>query len=234
MNNNIDSAEIQKFNDIGEHWWNVNGPFKALHDINPIRLSFISQHTDLKNKTLIDIGCGGGILSESLAKAGAEVTGIDMSPAAIETASLHAGEHNLKIHYQQITAEDYAHSQVEQFDIVTCMELLEHVPDPASLISAAAALAKPGADLFFSTLNRNVKSYLFAIIGAEYVLNLLDKGTHEYAKFIRPSELTSWAEAAGLAFKNMQGMNYNPFTKAYTLTDDVSINYLIHFQKKHA
>lgn len=234
MSNNTDTQEIKKFDDIGEHWWDVNGPFKPLHDLNPFRMKFVEQLADLKNKKLLDVGCGGGIFSEALTKAGAQVTGIDMSPAAIKTANQHATDNNLNIDYQQITAEQFATNHIEQFDVVTCMELLEHVPDPASLITAAASMVKPGADLFFSTLNRNPKSYLFAIIGAEYILNMLDKGTHDYAKFIRPSELINWAEAANLEFKNMTGISYNPFTKSYKLTDDVSVNYLIHLKKKHA
>ncbi len=233
MKTNLDPQEVKKFNDIGEQWWTTNGPFKPLHEINPYRLTFVMQHTDLKDKKTIDVGCGGGIFSEAMNKIGADVYGIDMSPAAIKTATSHAKETGLTINYQQVTAEDAAVAHAEQFDVVTCMELLEHVPDPASLIKACADMAKPGADLFFSTINRNPKAYLFAIIGAEYILNLLDKGTHDYAKFIRPSELVEWAEAADLALQHMAGLSYNPLTKAYKLTDNVSVNYLIHFKKKN-
>lgn len=234
MKNNFDPKEVEKFDAIGEQWWQPDGPFKPLHELNPFRISFVLQHSELKEKKLLDIGCGGGIFAEALSVAGAHVNGIDLSPQAIETASQHAAENNLKIEYQHTCAEDYAKQHTNQFDIVTCMELLEHVPNPASIIQACADAAKPGADIFMSTLNRNPKAYLFAIVGAEYLLKLLPKGTHDFAKFIRPSELDTWAQAAGLELQHLAGLQYNPLTQKYKLNEDVSVNYLAHFRKKNA
>jgi 2-polyprenyl-6-hydroxyphenyl methylase/3-demethylubiquinone-9 3-methyltransferase len=227
---NIDSHEVLKFDSMAADWWNPNGKCKPLHDINPVRLSFIQQHTNLFQQKILDIGCGGGILTESLAQQNAFVTGIDMSPVSLEAARHHAKENSYSIDYQQITAEEMAEKHAGEFDVITCMELLEHVPDPYSLIQACATLIKPGGNIFFSTINRNLKAYGFAILGAEYILRLLPQGTHDYAKFIRPSELAQWARKAGLNIKNLKGMNYNIFTQEYSLSDDVSVNYLVHCQ----
>ena len=228
---NVDLSEIAKFSDSAHHWWDFHGEFKALHDINPLRLQYIEQKTSLAHKEVIDIGCGGGILTESMATAGAHVTGIDMSEEAINVSKLHQHENHLQINYQLTTAEEMADKQHAHYDIVTCLELLEHVPDPLSIIQACADLAKPNGDLFFSTLNRNMKSYLFAIIGAEYLLKLLPKNTHDFAKFIRPSELNAWARKAHLQVIDMIGIAYNPLTKTYFLTKDVSVNYMVHMKK---
>ena len=234
---NVISHEIQKFSNLSSTWWNPTGPLKTLHAINPLRLQFIQTHITLLNSSVIDIGCGGGILSESLALAGANVTGIDMSAPAIEAAQQHwqitkatqanSGSLNYSVNTAEIMAAQYANT----FDVVTCMELLEHVPDPASVVQACAKLAKPGGYIFFSTINRNPKAYLFAILGAEYLLNLLPKGTHDYAKFIKPSELANWCRAAGLTPNDLQGLHYNPLTKHYFLNQDISVNYLLHCQK---
>lgn len=228
---NIDKAEIAKFNDVAAHWWDKDGELKSLHDINPLRLNYINKKAPLADKIVLDMGCGGGILSESMATLGATVTGIDMSDSLIKIAKLHALESKVDVDYRTITAEQLANEQPEQFDIITCMEMLEHVPDPASIIDACARLLKPGGQLFLSTLNRNMKSYLFAIVGAEYVLKLIPKNTHDYAKFIRPSELTEWARKAGLHVRDMIGLTYNPLTKHYKLTTDVSVNYLMQITK---
>lgn len=229
---NLDPQEIAKFSRLATQWWDTNGEFKTLHDINPLRLEFINKSVDLKNKKIIDIGCGGGILSESLAQLGAEVTGIDMSADVLNAARCHLEKSLLAIHYQQITAEEMAAHHPEKFDVVTCMELLEHVPNPASVIKACATLVKPGGNVFFSTINRNPKAYLFAVLGAEYVLKLLPKGTHDYAKFIRPSELTSWARDTNLNLQELMGLGYHPLSKKYFLTNDISVNYLIHCKKE--
>jgi 2-polyprenyl-6-hydroxyphenyl methylase/3-demethylubiquinone-9 3-methyltransferase len=228
--NNIDPQEVAKFENIADRWWDTEGEFKPLHDINPLRLAFIQQHADLKNQKVIDVGCGGGILAESLALQGASVTGIDMSPASLNAAREHRDTNNLSIDYQEIAAEEMAEKHSGKFDVVTCMELLEHVPDPLSLIQACAKLIKPEGHVFFSTLNRTLKSYGMAILGAEYLLQLLPKGTHDYAKFIRPSELAAWTREANLSIKNLKGMSYNLFSKDYYLSDDVSVNYLVHCQ----
>lgn len=229
---NIDTAEIAKFEALASRWWDKNSEFKPLHDINPLRANFIDLHSPVVEKKLLDVGCGGGILAESLAHRGAEVTGIDMGAAPLNVARLHALESGVSVTYEQITAEEKATQMPGAFDIVTCMEMLEHVPDPASVIKACADLVKPNGDLYFSTINRNPKSYAFAILGAEYILRLLPRGTHEYAKFIRPSELANWLRAAGLELQTITGMTYNPFTKSYKLNpDDVSVNYLIHAKK---
>lgn len=228
---NIDLAELAKFEAIASRWWDPESEFRPLHDINPLRLNYIDERSPLVGKTVIDIGCGGGILSEAMAKRGALVTGIDMGKAPLSVAKLHKLESGVEITYLHSTAEDMAEQHVEQFDIVTCLEMLEHVPDPASVIKACARLVKPGGHVYFSTINRNPKSFLFAIVGAEYVLNLLPKGTHEYKKLIRPSELSAWCRAAKLNVKEVTGMTYNPFLKRYKLGQDASVNYLIHTQK---
>lgn len=235
MTHNIDPQEIDKFAKLAARWWDTAGEFKPLHDINPLRLSFIQQHTELSNKQVIDVGCGGGILSESLAQQGAIVTGIDMSSEVLAVANLHQKDNNSSqpITYRQIIAEDMARQYTAAFDVVTCMELLEHVPDPASLIKACATLVKPGGDVYFSTINRNPKAYLFAVLGAEYLLNLLPRGTHDYAKFIRPSELTAWARNVGLTTQDFAGMSYDIFTKQYHLSDDISVNYLVRCKREN-
>lgn len=232
ITDNVDQQELAKFSALASRWWDPNSEFKPLHDINPLRLNYIIQRAgNLADKTVLDVGCGGGILSESMALCSAKVTGIDMSEKPLNVAKLHLYESELKIDYQHITAEQLATERPNSFDIVTCMEMLEHVPDPASVVSACHNLVKPGGHIFFSTLNRNPKSYLFAIIGAEYILKLLPKGTHDYAKFIRPAELAQWVRTAGGEMLDIKGMNYNPFTKHYSLSQDVSVNYLIHVQR---
>jgi len=228
---NVDQSEIAKFSALAHRWWDPNSEFKPLHAINPLRLSWIKTFVSLEGKKVVDIGCGGGILAESLAQAGAETTGIDLSEKALKVAELHALEVGAKLTYRAISAEDLAQEQAGQYDVVTCMEMLEHVPDPASVVQACADLCKPGGTLFFSTLNRNPKSYLFAIIGAEYILRLLPKGTHEYAKFIKPSELVTFTRAAGLEMLGMKGLSYNPITQVYSLNDDVDVNYMIAVRK---
>ncbi|WP_156184293.1 bifunctional 2-polyprenyl-6-hydroxyphenol methylase/3-demethylubiquinol 3-O-methyltransferase UbiG [Cellvibrio sp. pealriver] len=229
---NVDSAEIAKFEALASRWWDKNSEFKPLHDINPLRANYIDERSPVAQKKVIDVGCGGGILAESLAQRGAFVTGIDMGEAPLSVARLHALEAGVELTYEQITAEDKAAQMPEAFDIVTCMEMLEHVPDPASVVKACATLVKAGGDVYFSTINRNPKSYAFAILGAEYVLKLLPKGTHEYSKFIRPSELAKWLRDAGLELQSMTGMTYNPLTKLYKLNpNDVSVNYLLHAKK---
>lgn len=230
--NNIDPAEIAKFTEVSAHWWDPQGDLKTLHEINPLRLNWILQKCDLKNKQVLDVGCGGGILTESMAKREAITTGIDMSQGAINVANLHKLESNLQIEYQLITAEKMAAMHPNNYDLVTCMEMLEHVPDPASVIQACATLTKPNGDIFFSTLNRNLKAYLFAIVGAEYLLKILPKNTHDYSKFIRPSELAGWARQAGLIIVEMVGLHYNPYSKKFSLTNDISVNYLIHLKKQ--
>lgn len=229
---NVDYAEIAKFEALASRWWDKNSEFKPLHDINPLRANFIDGYSPVAGKQLIDVGCGGGILAESLALRGATVTGIDMGEAPLAVARLHALESGASLTYEQTTAEDKAAACPEAFDIATCMEMLEHVPNPASVIKACADMVKPGGHVYFSTINRNPKAYAFAILGAEYVLKLLPKGTHDYRKFIRPSELAAWMREAGLELQAMTGMTYNPLTKHYKLDDhDVSVNYLIHAKK---
>jgi 2-polyprenyl-6-hydroxyphenyl methylase/3-demethylubiquinone-9 3-methyltransferase len=230
---NIDSNEIEKFSALASRWWDKNSEFKPLHDINPLRLNYIKEKCggSLEGKKILDVGCGGGILAEALALEGAEVVGIDMAQAGLEVAKLHLLESGLNIDYQQTPVETFAQENFELFDVVCCLEMLEHVPDFSSIINACAQLVKPQGQVFFSTLNRNKKSYLFAIIGAEYILKLLPKGTHDFNKFIKPSELDNAARTAKLNLKNIIGMTYNPITRAYKLENDVSVNYLCFYQK---
>jgi len=224
---NVDQSEIAKFSALAHRWWDPNSEFKPLHAINPLRLNWIKSFVSLEGKKVVDVGCGGGILAESISQSGADTTGIDLSEKALKVAELHALEVGANLTYRSISAEDLADEQAEQYDVVTCMEMLEHVPDPASVVRACAKLCKPGGTLFFSTLNRNPKSYLFAIIGAEYILKLLPKGTHEYTKFIKPSELVAFTRQAGLELLGMKGLSYNPITQVYSLSDDVDVNYMI-------
>ena len=225
---NVDPAEVSKFEELASRWWDPHSEFKPLHEINPLRLDYIDAGVGLDGKAVLDVGCGGGILSESMAARGAIVTGIDMGLAPLEVARLHLLETGQQVDYQQIAAEQLAAERAGQFDVVTCMEMLEHVPDPASVVRACAQLVKPGGQVFFSTINRNPKSYLFAIIGAEYLLRMLPKGTHDYAKFIRPSELARWTRAAGLQTQDITGLTYNPLNGIYRLDPrDVDVNYMI-------
>jgi 2-polyprenyl-6-hydroxyphenyl methylase/3-demethylubiquinone-9 3-methyltransferase len=228
---NVDHAELEKFSALASRWWDPTSEFKPLHQINPLRLDWIDGLATLRGKNIVDVGCGGGILSESMAKLGAVVKGIDLAEKPLKVAQLHGLESGVKVDYEAISAEDLAARAGSQFDVVTCMEMLEHVPDPAATIAACSQLAKPGGWVFFSTINRNPKSFLFAIIGAEYVLRLLPKGTHEYAKFIKPSELADAARDAGLTLTTMLGLSYNPITQAYALTRDTSVNYMMAFRK---
>lgn len=228
---NVDEAEIKKFEELAHRWWDPNSEFKPLHEINPLRLDFIDQAATLADKKVLDVGCGGGILAESMAQRGADVTGIDMGKTPLEVARLHLLESGADVDYKRIPAEQLAAEQPETYDIVTCMEMLEHVPDPSSIITACAKLTKPGGHLFFSTLNRNPKAYLFAIVGAEYILKLLPKGTHEFSKFIRPSELDGWIRSAGLDTDEIIGLVYNPFSQKYSLDPDISVNYMVSCRK---
>ncbi len=225
---NADALELQKFGDVAHKWWDKNSEFKPLHEINPLRLNWIDGLAALEGKRVLDVGCGGGILSESMYFKGADVTGIDLGEKAINVAKLHQLESGAKVNYKLIAVEQLAAEQPASFDIVTCMEMLEHVPDPAAIVAACAKLVKPGGAVFFSTINRSPKAYLFAVIGAEYILNMLPKGTHDYAKFIKPSELSGWARSAELNVGNMRGMSYNPMTQHYSLGDDVAVNYMMH------
>jgi 2-polyprenyl-6-hydroxyphenyl methylase / 3-demethylubiquinone-9 3-methyltransferase len=220
---NVDPAEVEKFEKLAHRWWDPAGEFRPLHEINPLRLEWIAQHAELDGRKVLDVGCGGGILAEAMAKRGARVTGIDLSEKALRVAELHLHESRLAVRYEKSSVEDYA----GEFDVVTCMELLEHVPDPASMVSACARLVRQGGRVFFSTINRNPKSYLFAVIGAEYVLGLLPKGTHDYLRFIKPSELSRWTRAAGLRTDELLGMSYNPITRRYRLGSDCDVNYLV-------
>lgn len=228
---NVDYAELEKFESIAENWWDKTSEFKPLHDINPLRLNYIDERAPLSGKKVIDVGCGGGILSESMAQRGAEVTGIDMGEAPLAVARIHAEKSGVTVNYHHSTAEQMAEENPAQYDVVTCLEMLEHVPDPSSVIEACSKLVKPGGHVFFSTINRNPKSFLFAIVGAEYILNMLPRGTHEFNKLIRPSELSAWARAADLNVKGLVGMTYNPLLKTYKLGNNVDVNYLIHTQK---
>lgn len=226
---NVDPAEIAKFEELASRWWDKQGEFKPLHEINPLRLQYIDHRVGLAGKKVLDVGCGGGILAESMAQSGADVLGIDMGKAPLSVAKLHAMEAEIDLEYRQVTVEELAEEMPGQFDAVTCMEMLEHVPDPASIIRACHKLVKPGGDVFMSTLNRNPKSFMFAVVGAEYILQMLPKGTHDYKKFIKPSELSSWSRAAGLELKDITGLSYNPLTKIYKLSsNDVSVNYMTH------
>ena len=228
---NVDELELNKFSNLAHKWWDKTSEFKPLHDINPLRLNYIDKAVALKGKTVLDVGCGGGILSESMAERGAKVTGIDLGEKALKVAQLHSLESGVTVDYQLISVEKLAEQHPASFDVVTCLEMLEHVPDPASVVAACAKLAKPGGQVFFSTINRNPKAYLFAVIGAEYVLNMLPRGTHDYTKFIKPSELASWIRLAGLSLNHQIGMSYNPITQHYWLGDDVSVNYMMHTVK---
>ena len=224
---NADPAELQKFSDLAHRWWDPAGEFRPLHDINPLRLEWIDRHAGLVGKRVLDVGCGGGILAEAMARRGATVTGIDMADKPLQVAKLHLLESGLSVKYEKVEVDELSKRQPGAFDVVTCMELLEHVPDPAGMVRACAQLVRPGGRAFFSTLNRNPKSYLFAVIGAEYVLGLLPKGTHDYRRFIRPSELARWCREAGLRTEEMIGMTYNPVTKQYRLGTDTDVNYLV-------
>ncbi|MDO8962119.1 MAG: bifunctional 2-polyprenyl-6-hydroxyphenol methylase/3-demethylubiquinol 3-O-methyltransferase UbiG [Methylophilus sp.] len=228
---NFEAAELDKFSALAHKWWDKNSEFKPLHDINPLRLQYIDQRTGLQGKHVLDVGCGGGILSESMAQKGAIVTGIDLGEKALNVAKLHSLESGVAVDYQYISVEALAASQPASYDVVTCLEMLEHVPNPASVVQACATLVKPGGHLFFSTIHRNPKAYLYAVIGAEYVLNMLPRGTHDYAKFIKPSELAGMLRQAGLTLQDQIGLQYNPLTKQYRLGSDVSVNYMVHAQK---
>lgn len=228
---NVDHAEVAKFEELAARWWDPDSEFKPLHDINPLRLNYIDARAPLAGKRVLDVGCGGGILSESMAQRGAQVTGIDMGEAPLNVARLHQYESGVEVEYQQTTAEQMAAQHPQSFDVVTCLEMLEHVPDPGSVVAACAAMVKPGGHVFFSTINRNPKAYLFAIVGAEYLLRMLPKGTHDFRKFIRPSELDSWARQAGLEIDDLTGMGYNPLSGVYRLGPDVDVNYLAAYHK---
>lgn len=227
---NADPMELEKFSQLAHRWWDPNSEFKPLHEINPLRLNYIEELAGLDGKNVLDVGCGGGILSEGMAARGANVTGIDLSDRALKVAKLHLLESGRQVEYRKITTESIAKEQPHHYDVVTCMEMLEHVPDPISIVKACANLTKPGGWVFFSTINRNPKSYLFAIIGAEYILNLLPRGTHEYAKFIKPAELARMARNAELSEEKIIGMTYNPFSKVYALGSDTSVNYILAYR----
>ena len=232
---NADPAELAKFSDLAHRWWDMEGEFRPLHQINPLRLDWINSHSPIKGKQILDVGCGGGILADAMARGGAQVTGIDLAAKALRVAQLHALEAQTpNVQYRELSVEALAQQQPQGFDTVTCMEMLEHVPDPASVVRACAALVKPGGWVFFSTLNRNPKSFLFAIVGAEYVLNLLPRGTHEFAKMVRPSELASYCRSADLDLRSTRGMAYNPLTRRYWLNADTSVNYLLATQRAAA
>ena len=229
---NVDNAELAKFSELAHRWWDVNSEFRPLHQINPLRLEWINNLASINGKAVLDVGCGGGILSDAMARAGATVTGIDLATKSLKVAQLHALETQTpNVNYREVSAEALAAEAPAQFDVVTCMEMLEHVPDPASIVKACATLVKPGGWVFFSTLNRNPKSFLFAIVGAEYVLNLLPKGTHEFAKFIKPSELAAYCRSAGLTLNATKGLQYNPITRRYWLDANTSVNYMIATQR---
>ena len=225
---NVDYAELQKFSDLAHRWWDPQSEFRPLHEINPLRLGYIDGIANLPGKAVLDVGCGGGILAEAMAARGARVTGIDLGEKALSVAKLHLLESGREVEYIEIAAEDFARERPQQYDVVTCMEMLEHVPDPGATGKACAELVKPGGVLFFSTINRNPKSYLYAVIGAEYILRLLPRGTHDYAKFIKPSELASMCRRAGITVEGLIGMSYNPITRVYTLGKDTDVNYILH------
>ena len=224
---NVDPAEVDKFNQLAHRWWDPEGEFRPLHEINPLRLDWIDRHAPLADKTVLDVGCGGGVLTEAMARRGASVTGIDLSEKALRVAELHLLESRLAVRYERVMAEEYAATHPAAFDVVTCMELLEHVPEPASMVAACAKLVRPGGQVFFSTINRNPKAYALAVIGAEYILGLLPKGTHNYLRFIKPSELARWARGSGLRPDELIGMTYNPLTKRYRLGSDCDVNFLL-------
>lgn len=228
---NIDKAEIAKFEAMASFWWDRRGGLKALHDINALRLGYINRRTPLAGKAVLDVGCGGGILSEAMASLGAVVTGIDMGATALGVARQHASESGFQVDYLQASAEQFARTRPDRFDLVTCLELLEHVPDPASVVAACKTMVRPGGDVFFATLNRNLKSFLFAIIGAEYILGLVRRGTHTYRRFVKPAELKAWAAQEGLHFMDLTGLHYNPILKRYSLGGNTHVNYLMHFRK---
>ncbi|MFP4350051.1 MAG: bifunctional 2-polyprenyl-6-hydroxyphenol methylase/3-demethylubiquinol 3-O-methyltransferase UbiG [Thermodesulfobacteriota bacterium] len=228
---NIDPAEIEKFGRMAAHWWDPEGELKPLHDINPLRLDYIRSRTELEGAQVLDVGCGGGLLSEAMAAAGARVTGIDMGKDPLAAAELHRRKAGLDITYRQATVEETAVHASGRFDVVTCMELLEHVPDPGSVVAACGELVKPGGDIIFATLNRNPKSFVFAILGAEYILGLLEKGTHQYGKFVKPRELARWAEFTNLRVQDVTGLHYNPFTRRYSLGGNTHVNYLMHLRR---
>lgn len=225
---NFDTAELNKFSELAHKWWDKTSEFKPLHEINPLRLNYINDAVSLKGKRVLDVGCGGGILSESMVEIGAKVVGIDLGEKALSVAQLHSLESGIEVDYRLIAAEALAETEAATYDVVTCLEMLEHVPDPASIVSACAKLVKPGGHVFFSTINRNPKAYVFAVLGAEYILKMLPKGTHDYAKFIKPSELAGWGRQFDLSLEDQVGMSYNPITQHYWLNDDVSVNYLVH------
>lgn len=229
---NVDPAELAKFDSIASRWWDTEGEFRSLHEINPLRLDWIRQHVKLAGSKVVDIGCGGGILTESMFAVDATVTGIDMAEGPLAVAKLHQHESGAVVDYRQCTAEELSEAEAGQYDVVTCLEMLEHVPDPSQVIRSCAELVPPGGHVFFSTINRNPKSFMFAIVGAEYVLKLLPSGTHEYDKFIRPSELEAWARDAGLELRSSIGMHYNPLTKEYSLGPNLDVNYLMYFQRR--
>jgi 2-polyprenyl-6-hydroxyphenyl methylase/3-demethylubiquinone-9 3-methyltransferase len=232
ISDNFDPAELAKFSDLAHRWWDTESEFRPLHQINPLRLGWIDGQVPLKGRRVLDVGCGGGILADSMARKGAEVLGIDLATKALKVAQLHALEAQTGgVQYREISAEALAAEQPGSFDVVTCMEMLEHVPDPSSIVKACAALVKPGGHVFFSTINRNAKAFLFAIVGAEYVLNMLPRGTHEYAKLVKPSELAGYCRASGLSLLQTRGMEYNPLTRHYWLSADTSVNYLLATQK---
>jgi 2-polyprenyl-6-hydroxyphenyl methylase/3-demethylubiquinone-9 3-methyltransferase len=224
---NVDPAELEKFSQLASRWWDPHGEFRPLHEINPLRLDWIDSRAPLAGKKVLDVGCGGGILAEAMAGCGAQVTGIDLGGKSLRVAELHLLQSKAAVVYEEASAEQFAEQHAGEFDVVTCMEMLEHVPQPSSAVAACARLARPGGQVFFSTINRNPKSYLFAVIGAEYVLRLLPRGTHDYARFIKPSELSRWARAAGLRVLEVIGMTYNPLTQRYRLEADCDVNYLL-------
>ena len=228
---NVDPSEIQKFEELASRWWDPESEFRPLHAINPLRTEYINLHSPVKNLKVLDVGCGGGLITEAMAAFGAQVTGIDMGEAPLSVAKLHLLESGHSVEYLKITAEQLAEQRSQQFDIVTCLEMLEHVPDPASVVQACSELVKPSGDVYFSTINRNPKAWLLAIVGAEYILNLLPRGTHEYDKLIKPSELDSYARSANLQMHNMIGLHYNPLTQGYKLAPGVDVNYMIHCKK---
>ena len=231
---NIDPSEIKKFTELASHWWDPHSEFKPLHAINPLRTEYINLHSPVQGLKVLDVGCGGGLICEALTEFGAQVTGIDMGEAPLSVAKLHLLESGKQVEYLQITAEELAEQRPQAYDIVTCLEMLEHVPDPSSVVQACSELVKPGGDVYFSTINRNPKAWLLAIVGAEYILNLLPRGTHEYDKLIKPSELDAYARAAGLSLQQMIGLHYNPITQHYKLAPGVDVNYMLHTKKTTA